>query len=123
MEKSSEAKEAGSEKSRLLKTLGLCARAGALVYGTDMICDAMRRGVRCKTPLLVIEASDTSENTRKKLNDKCKYYNVRLAVVPYGSAALGAAVGKRRPLAAAGITDAQLKRAVEMQIDNNGSGA
>lgn len=105
------------EKNHLITTLGLCARAGALIYGTDMICEALRNGVKNKTPLLVIEASDTSENTRKKLSDKCKFYKVRLVIIPCSSATLGAALGRHRALAAAGITDAQLTRAVEMQID------
>ncbi len=120
MIKPSDISAAGSDISRLVRTLGLCARAGALIYGTDMICDALKRGVISKTPQLVVEASDTSENTQKKLSDKCRYYNVRLVVIPCGSAALGAALGRLHPLAAVGITDAQLRVAVELQIDKTG---
>lgn len=108
------------EDNRLLTTLGLCARARALIFGTDMVCDAMRRGVSGKTPLLVIEASDTSERTHKKLTDKCGYYKVRHVVVPFAAVRLGAALGRERPLAAAGVTDARLVRAVEAQIDRTG---
>ncbi|HOA85367.1 MAG: hypothetical protein GX057_06905 [Clostridiales bacterium] len=102
------------KNNRLLLTLGLCARAGALIYGTEQICVAFRRGRQ--TPLLVIEASDTSANTHKKLTDKCKYYKVRHTVIPHGMATLGRALG-RSEVAAVGITDPQLCRAVEKQLD------
>lgn len=95
-----------------MPTLGLCARAGAIIYGTDNICDALRRGVRGKTPLLIVEASDTSENTHKKITDKCRHYGARHVVIPYGAAELAAALGRSGALAAAGITDAQLCIAV-----------
>lgn len=98
-------------------TLGLCARAGAIIYGTDGICDALRRGVRGKTPLLIVEASDTSENTHKKITDKCRYYGAKHVVIPHGSADLAAALGRQGALAAAGVTDAQLCVAVEKHLE------
>ena len=54
-----------------LRALGLARRAGALVCGTPMICDALRSA---KKPFLVVAANDISEGTRKKLTDKCGYY-------------------------------------------------
>lgn len=106
--------EKQTEDSRLLLTLGLAARAGALIYGTDMVCAALRRAKGA--PLLVIEASDTSANTRKKLTDKCRHYKVRHIVVPHSMAALGRALGKGA-LAAVGIVDREFCRAVEKQLD------
>ena len=102
------------KNSRLLLTLGICARAGALVYGTDAVCIALRRGRGA--PLLVLEASDTSAGTRKKLTNKCRHYKVRHIVVPHSRAVLGRALGKGA-LAAVGITDPGLCRAVEKQLD------
>ena len=62
------------EIKKLLTTLGLCAKARKLVYGTEQICDALREG---KTVCLVLEASDTSPNTHKRLTDRTAYYRVR----------------------------------------------
>lgn len=103
-------------RDRLLSTLGLCARAGALLYGTDNICDAMRRKIRGKTPLLVVVASDASANTQKKISDKCKYYGVRLVLIPHTTAELGAALGRAGTIAAVAVIDRQLCRAVEGQL-------
>ena len=57
-----------------LSAIGMCMRARKLLLGPDTVCDAMRaysfkkRGERV---YVVIEASDTSDNTHKKITDKC----------------------------------------------------
>lgn len=99
---------------RLLSMLGIGAKAGALIFGTDQICDALRN--EKKKPLLVVESGDTSENTHKKLADKCAYYGVGLERIKADTVSLGYAVGKRTAVAAVGITDAGICRAVEMKI-------
>ena len=43
-------------------SLGLCSKAGKLIYGVPMIVEAMQKGKRV---YLVIEAGDTSDNTHK----------------------------------------------------------
>ncbi len=96
---------------RLLSTLGLCARARQLVMGTPMVCEALRKGG--KTPVLaVLEASDSSDNTHEKLASKCTYYSVPLYRIPANTADLGHAIGKSGLVAAVGITDAHLFRAL-----------
>jgi len=108
----------GDDKlKRLLTTVGLGAKAGAVVCGTDQICDALRN--EKKKPFLVIEASDTSDNTHKKLTDKCAYYNVRLARIDADTVSLGYAVGKKTAVAAVGITDEGICRAVEKKLDES----
>ena len=100
----------GSEE-KLLSTLGLCARARKLVTGTPMVCEALRAGG--KTPVLaVIEASDTSENTHAKLTSKCTYYHTPLYRVSADTATLAHAIGKTGAVAAVGVTDENLLRAL-----------
>ena len=89
------------EISTLLTTIGLAAKAGKLIFGTGQICDALKSG---KKILLIIESSDTSENTHKRLCDRASYYGVRKEQIGFDSEALGRAVGKS-PLAAVGVTD------------------
>ncbi len=100
---------------KLLMTVGLGARARAIVCGTDQICDALRNGK--KKLFIVIEARDTSDNTHKKLTDKCAYYGVRLERVDADTSELGHAVGKSSAVAAVGITDAGISRAVEIKLN------
>ena len=99
-----------SKEDKLLSTLGLCARARKLVMGTPMVCEALRSG---KPPVLaVLEAADTSAGTHKRLADKCAYYRVPLYRLTADTARLGRAIGKATAVAAVGLTDENLYKAV-----------
>lgn len=100
----------------LLGLLGLCARAGGLIYGTERVCEALRNGEQGKVPLLVIEASSNSANTHKRLSDKCTFYKVRHEVIPADAATLAASLGKTGELAAVGIVRSDFLRAAEKQL-------
>ena len=98
---------------KLLSTAGLAARARRTVIGTDQICDALRAG----QVKLVLEASDTSDNTHKRLTDKTSYYGVPLYRVKTDCAGLAGAFGKRNgSVAAVGITDSGIVRAMEKYL-------
>ena len=105
--------------SGLLRALGLCRKAGALVCGTPMICSALPDG----GIFAVYEANDTSEGTHKKLTDKCTYYGVRRVVLNVGGETLAAAVGKTGFLAAVAVKNASLAELCEKayESDKNGS--
>lgn len=99
-----------SEEQRLLSVIGLCAKAGKLIFGTDRICEELR-AAKCP-PLAVIEASGNSVNTSKRLKDRCAYYGIAHYVIASDALALGYAIGKKKPVAAVGITDKGLLEAV-----------
>jgi len=102
---------APTPQSKLLSTLGLCARARKLVMGTPMVCEALRKGG--KTPILaVLEASDTSANTHGRLASKCAYYKKPLYRLPATTEELAHAIGKSAAVAAVGVTDPDLLRAL-----------
>lgn len=102
-----------SPDRNLLSTIGLCARARGLILGTPMVCEAMRKkqGV-----LTVLEASDTSENTHDKLVSKCAYYKIPLYRIPATTIELGRAIGKAGAVAAVGITNSGLLKALEKHL-------
>lgn len=87
---------------RILSSLGLCSKAGKLIYGVPMIIEAMQKG---KKVYLVLEAGDTSDNTHKKITDKCGFYGVERIRLNTDGATLGSSVGKSGVLAAVAITD------------------
>ncbi len=95
--------------SNLASTVGLCAKARAIVCGTPLICEALRRS---KPPVLVLLAKDAAPNAVKKLTDKCSFYGVELKKIPLDTAELAAAVGKQGLLAAVAITNEGLAKAV-----------
>ena len=100
---------------KVLLALGLCARARALIFGVPMICDSLRKGGK-SSPLLVLEASDTSENTHKRLTDKCSYYDTRHERLQCTGAELAAAVGKSAVIGAVAITDQSFVKLIEKNI-------
>ena len=103
------------KSDKLLFSLGLCARAGKLIFGTDMVCDALRKSA--KEVKIVIEASDTSDNTHKKISDKCAYYGARLERIRQDSLTLGYALGKRRQTAVVAVTDTSLASLVLSNLE------
>lgn len=102
-----------SGQDRLLGALGMCRRAGKLICGTPLVCTELRKGTLV---CAVLAASDASDNTKKKLSDKCKYYGVALYTLPYKAEDLASAVGKGAPISAVAVTDAQLFKAVQAHL-------
>jgi len=86
------------EKQQILQLLGLAARARMLISGEELVVKEIRNKAK-----LVIISSDASDNTMKKIQDKCKSYNVELHV--FGDRSdLGHATGKEARVVLA-ITD------------------
>ena len=104
-------------ESKILSSLGLCAKAGKLVRGVPMICETLRKSGKSKI-YLVIEASDTSENTHKKLNDKCNFYKADKIRIDSDGEALASAVGKSGSIGAVAITDEGLSDMVKKLFDD-----
>ena len=111
----SEPNEKEVNGKKLLGALGLCARARKLIFGVPMICEALRGGGK-NYPLLILEASDTSDNTHKKIADKAAFYNVRTVRLQCDGATLASALGKTSSLGAVAITDTQMCRLIEQYI-------
>ena len=80
-----------------------------------MICEAMKKGGR-NMPLIVLEASDASENTQKKISDKCKFYGVEHIRLCHDGERLASAVGKTAKLGAVAVTDKGLCLLIKKHI-------
>lgn len=95
----------------VLNLIGLMNRAGALITGTDLVLN----GVRTKKVKLVLVDALISDNTFKKITDKCKFYNVSYIKVDAG-VDLGFAIGKcsRKVV---GITDQNFVKALRGKLD------
>jgi ribosomal protein L7Ae-like RNA K-turn-binding protein len=93
----------------LARALGLCARARGLIFGVPMICEAMREKAK---PRLVLMAQDVSDNTRKRLQDKCAFYSVSLLILPLDTTTLAHTVGKSSGLGAVAVSDENFCRLI-----------
>ncbi len=94
------ATEKSGVHERRMRLLGLSARAGKLVYGTPLICEGLSGKV-----LLAVMSEGASENTKKRLRDKCSHYNVPLREIALSTDSLAHALGKGGDIAAVGVTD------------------
>ena len=101
------------KSARALQFLGLAAKAGRVVIGVPLICTALQRAAKDKTPLLVVKATDCSSNTAKRIQDRTAFYGVPLITLPLTCAQLAHAIGKKEALVAAvGVTEKNLAAAI-----------
>ena len=99
---------------KLALMIGMCARARKIIIGCEQICTALPEKKPQKKVHLVLEAVGVSENTHKKLCDKCLYYKIQKHIIPLSQEELAHAIGKKGSLVAAvAVTDDEMSRAVK----------
>ncbi|MBE6630652.1 MAG: hypothetical protein E7624_07385 [Ruminococcaceae bacterium] len=104
--------------AKVLQYLGLAARARELVIGVPLICTALSRTGKGKTPPLVLKATDCSPNTCKRLSDRTAFYGATLMTLPVTCAELARAIGKKDALVAAvGVTEPHLCTAIRAALE------
>ncbi len=99
----------------VLRLLGLAARAGAILPGTERVREAVRSG----GARFVLVAGDASGNTRDKLIPLLQSRGVPHALA-YDRARLGGAVG-RAPLGAVAVMDASFATRVRQLLAQAGT--
>ena len=88
-------------QDKFLSAIGLAKRAGAAVFGTEMV----RNSAKSSKAKLIIVASDVSENTRKEIADTATYYKTECIFSHYTMAELSKAAGLLRNTSSVAITD------------------
>ncbi len=78
-------------EAKFFQLLGLANRARKLVSGEELVLNEIQK----KTAKLVILSEDASEATKKKFQNKCLFYDIKLVTVG-DRATLGHAIGKER---------------------------
>lgn len=74
---------------KILNNLGLCNKARGLVSGEEIVCEYLASG---KVKYVFI-ANDASDNAKKKIMNKAKFYSVEVCEA-YSSFELSSAIGK-----------------------------
>jgi ribosomal protein L7Ae-like RNA K-turn-binding protein len=90
----------------MIKNLGLAYRAKKITLGADETIKAISKN----KIVLVLLASDASENTIKKITDKCYFYKVELSQ-SFNSIELSSALGKNN-IKVIGIKDEGFKNII-----------
>ena len=98
--------------------IGLAKKAGRAIVGWPMISEHISNGKNIShEEFLLIEASDTSDGTHKKISNKCEFYNIKSIRIDTTCSDLGAALGKGATAAVA-ILGKDMCYAVLSKIDN-----
>ena len=74
---------------KILSNLGLCQRSRGLLSGEEIVLENIRAG----KVFYIFLASDASDNTKKKIFDKAKHYNIEVDN-SYTSNEISDAIGK-----------------------------
>lgn len=74
---------------KVLNNLGLCQKSNGVISGEEMVIEYIRKN----KVFYVFLASDASDNAKKRIKDKAKYYNVEVDD-SYSSFDLSTAIGK-----------------------------
>lgn len=85
--------------NHILGNLGLCAKASGLVSGEEIVVE----GIKNNEIYYVFLANDVSNNTKKKILDKCNTYNVEVCE-SFSHIELSKAIGKENRMVI-GITN------------------
>ncbi len=100
------------DTKKALSMIGLCKKAGRIVSGVPIVCDAMRDG----KVSLTVYAAKAAENSVKRITDKAKSYETEVAALDVSPEELGHAIGKTGAVAAVGIIDAGFAAAIKKII-------
>ena len=99
-------------QNKILSLIGLATKAGKTMSGEFSTEKAVKTGVAC----VVLVSEEASENTRKKFQNMCTFYEVPLYF--YGTKLeLGAAMGKEFRASLA-VTDPGLSNAIIKELAN-----
>jgi ribosomal protein L7Ae-like RNA K-turn-binding protein len=91
----------------LLRFLGICRRAGKIMFGAD----AVAKGVFSGEAKLVLVARDASPRVRRAMENSCLQYGVTLLDPGFSMDELGGAIG-RSATAAAAVTEKKMAEKV-----------
>lgn len=86
---------------KFLSTLGLCRKAGLMIFGFDAVCEEIKKPGNKVAG--VVTASDLSEKTLKEVKFICDKYGVTVYTCAAGMDQIKSVLGKRTGVIA--ITD------------------
>ena len=97
-----------------LNTIGMCKCANKISYGETLIKDIQKSKIS-----LVVICSDTSDNSKKKIIDKCNFYKCEY-VICYTQEEICKVIARVDPVSAIGIKDSNLAKKLKENIEREG---
>jgi ribosomal protein L7Ae-like RNA K-turn-binding protein len=93
------------KQNQWMSFLGLANRAGRTISGEELTVKQIQKG----NAKLVLLSADASQNTTKKITDKCNSYEVQIKIVE-NRYLLGQAIGKEARVVVAVLDDGFAKK-------------
>ncbi|MFV9509815.1 YlxQ family RNA-binding protein [Tepidibacillus sp. LV47] len=87
------------KSNKILSIIGLAQRARKIISGEELVVNA----IKDQKVFFVLLSTDASENTKKKIANKCEYYQIPYRI-QFSRQELGQAIGKPSRVVI-GITD------------------
>ena len=100
--------------NKSLNTLGMCACARKISYGETLLKD-----IKSKKIYFVVVASDASDNSKKKIIDKCNYYRCEYQIC-LSKDSITKSIGRVDLVSAVGIKDCNLAKKFKENIEREG---
>jgi len=100
--------------NKSLNTLGICACARKISYGETLLKD-----IKSKKIYFVVVARDASDNSKKKIIDKCTFYKCEY-VVCFDKESITKSIGRVDLVSAVGIKDYNLVKKLKENIEREG---
>lgn len=107
--------EGQNTTARALSMIGICKKAGRLIAGVPLVCDALREG----RVQLVVYAAGAAENSVKRVRDKAKSFGTAALAVDVTPEVLAKSIGKFGATAAVGIADRGFADAITKILGGN----
>lgn len=95
-------------KNNLKGMLGLASKAGTLVFGTDLVADAVRSG-KCGA---VFTANDASRGTLKRILNFCSECDINVFETGLSKSELAHCVGKTKDISVVATRNSNFEAAV-----------
>ncbi|MBY6036052.1 YlxQ family RNA-binding protein [Fictibacillus nanhaiensis] len=92
--------------------LGIAARAGKVISGEGLVVKSIQK----QNAKIVLLSKDASENTKKKVTDKCLFYNIDYVWIEDRNI-LGKAIGKEQRVVVA-VNDQGFSKRLKELLDH-----
>ena len=99
---------------RLNGMLGFAMRAGKVIIGTDLVCSALSKK---SSVSLVLLSESASDQTKKKIRNKCEFYQKPLRHIRIDGEELGRLLGKDFTPMVVGICDVNFANEINKALD------
>ena len=99
-------------RDKVASLIGFATKAGKLTFGCELTVGSVRQRKR-NGAILMLCASDASENTKKRVYNCGAYYKVPVGILGMTGDELSSVTGKQNFVAVIGVTDAGFADAIQ----------